>query len=120
MDDLAPAPAAPVETGETGEPRVPGLLYALKDKDTFVVADSFGDILGAGDGLFHNDTRLVSKLQLLLGGKRPSLLSAAVAQDNIFFTSHGRPACCTSSASGSSIPSGSTSASPSSTTAATR
>src|SRR5690606_29259044 len=51
--------------------------------------DSFGDILGAGDGLFHNDTRVVSRLRLLLGGKRPSLLSAAVAQDNIFFTSHG-------------------------------
>ncbi len=89
MDDLAPAPDAPVETGETGEPRVPHRLFALKDKDTFVVADAFGDIIGAGDGLFHNDTRILSTFRLLLGGRPPSLLSAAIAQDNVFFTSHG-------------------------------
>ena len=89
MDDLAPAPDAPVETGETGEPRVPHRLFALKDKDTFVVADAFGDIVGAGDGLFHNDTRILSHFRLLLGGRPPSLLSAAIAQDNVFFTSHG-------------------------------
>jgi len=89
MDDLAPAPDAPVELGETGEPRVPHLLYALKDRDTFVVADAFGDIVGAGDGLFHNDTRILSRFRLLLGSQQPSLLSAAIAQDNVFFTSHG-------------------------------
>lgn len=89
MDDLAPAPDAPVETGETGEPRVPHRLFALKDKDTFVVADAFGDILGVGDGLFHNDTRILSRFRILLGGRPPSLLSAAIGQDNVFFTSHG-------------------------------
>ena len=89
MDDLAPAPDAPVHLGETGEPRVPHRLFALKDKDTFVVADAFGDILGEGDGLFHNDTRILSHFRLLLGGRPPSLLSAAIAQDNVFFTSHG-------------------------------
>jgi len=89
MDDLAPAPDAPVEHGETHEPRVPHRLFALKDKDTFVVCDAFGDILGAGDGLFHNDTRILSRFRLLLGGQPPSLLSAAIAQDNVFFTSNG-------------------------------
>lgn len=89
MDDLAPAPDAPVETGDTGEPRVPYRLFALKDKDTFVVADAFGDIVGTGDGLFHNDTRILSTFRLLLGGRPPSLLSAAIGQDNVFFTSHG-------------------------------
>jgi len=89
MDDIAPAPDAPVELGETGEARVPYRLFALKDKDTFVVADAFGDILGTSDGLFHNDTRILSRFRLLLGGRPPSLLSAAVAQDNVFFTSHG-------------------------------
>lgn len=89
MDDLAPAPDAPIELGETGEPRVPHRLFALKDKDTFVVADAFGDIVGTGDGLFHNDTRILSRFRLLLGGQPPSLLSAAIAQDNVFFTSHG-------------------------------
>ena len=89
MDDLAPAPDSHVEQGETGEPRVPHRLFALKDKDTFVVADAFGDIEGRGDGLFHNDTRLLSRFKLTLGGRPPSLLSAAISQDNVFFTSHG-------------------------------
>jgi glycogen debranching enzyme len=89
MDDMAPAPDAPVETGETGEPRVPYRLFALKDKDTFIVADAFGDIRGAGDGLFHNDTRILSHFRIFLGGRPPSLLSAAIGQDNVFFTSHG-------------------------------
>src|SRR3954451_20546071 len=89
MDDLAPAPQAPVEPGETSEPRVPHRLFALKDGDTFLVADAYGDVLGAADGLFRNDTRLLCHFRLMLGGRPPSLLSAAVAQDNVFFTSNG-------------------------------
>jgi glycogen debranching enzyme len=89
MDDLAPAPSAAAEQEDTGEPRVPHLLYALKDRDTFVVADAFGDIVGRGDGLFHNDTRILSKLKFMLGPTKPSLLSAAISEDNVFFTSHG-------------------------------
>src|SRR5690349_1277308 len=88
MDQLAPAPEAAAALGETSEPRTPSRLYALKDRDTFLVADAFGDILGSGDGLFHNDTRVLSRFSLLLGTHRPSLLSAATAQDNIFFTSN--------------------------------
>ncbi|KQZ30010.1 amylo-alpha-1,6-glucosidase [Caulobacter sp. Root1472] len=90
MDDLTPGPtpSGAVEQGETGEPRVPYRLFALKDKDTFLVADAFGDVLGAADGLFHDDTRLLSRLRLLLGNRSPALLSAAVSQDNVFFTSH--------------------------------
>src|SRR5690349_18278051 len=89
MDDLAPAPDAAIEVGETREPRVPHRLYALKDKDTFLVADGFGDVVGAGDGLFHNDTRILSRFRLLIGNAPPALLSAAISQDNVFFTSHG-------------------------------
>lgn len=89
MDDLAPAPDAPVEWGEIEEPRVPQRLYALKDRDTFMVADGHGDIAGAADGLFHDDTRILSRWQLMLGGKSPTLLSGAVSQDNVYFTSHG-------------------------------
>lgn len=89
MDDLAPAPEAVVEPGEIHEPRVPHRLHALKDKDTFIVCDGFGDILGDGDGLFHNDTRILSRFRLLLGEKPPSLLSAAISQDNVFFTFNG-------------------------------
>ena len=88
MDDLA-SPGPPVEQGETTEPRVPQRLFALKDGDTFVVADDYGDILGVADGLFHNDTRVLSYFRLLLGNRPPSLLSAAIAQDNVFFTING-------------------------------
>ncbi|HEY5411236.1 MAG TPA: glycogen debranching N-terminal domain-containing protein, partial [Caulobacteraceae bacterium] len=88
MDDMA-SPDPQVEQGETTESRVPHRLFALKDGDTFVVADANGDILGVADGLFHNDTRVLSYFRLLLGNKLPSLLSAAIAQDNVFFTSNG-------------------------------
>jgi glycogen debranching enzyme len=89
MNDLAPAPEAPVEWGEIEEPRVPQRLYALKDRDTFIVADSHGDIVGAADGLFHDDTRILSRWELLLGDRTPTLLSGAIGQDNVYFTSHG-------------------------------
>jgi glycogen debranching enzyme len=88
MNELAPAPEAAVEAGEIAEPRVPHRLFALKDGDTFLVADAYGDILGTADGLFRDDTRLLSYFRLTLGGEQPSMLSAAVAQDNVFFTSH--------------------------------
>ncbi|MDB5457065.1 MAG: amylo-alpha,6-glucosidase [Caulobacter sp.] len=88
MDDLTPGPAGAAEQAETGEPRAPYQLFALKDRDTFLVADGFGDVLGAADGLFHDDTRLLSRLRLLIGGRPPSLLSAAVSQDNVYFTAH--------------------------------
>ncbi|MDB5494724.1 MAG: Amylo-alpha,6-glucosidase, partial [Phenylobacterium sp.] len=86
--DLAPGPDAPVEWGEMEEARVPARLHALKDRDTFVVADSMGDILGLADGLFHDDTRILSHWRLRLGAQSPTLLSGAVGQDNVFFTSH--------------------------------
>src|SRR5688500_11710862 len=78
----------PTEPADTGEPRVPQRLFALKHGDTFVVADAFGDILGDGDGLFRNDTRVLSRFHLTLGGRAPSLLGAVVGQDNVLFTSN--------------------------------
>ena len=89
MDDLAPAPESGVEQGVIEEPRTPHRLHALKDRDTFIVADDYGDIAGGGDGLFHNDTRILSRFRLLLGGRPASLLSAGIAQDNVFFTFNG-------------------------------
>ena len=73
-------PAPPVRSGQR--------LFVLKEGDTFLVTDTFGDITGDGDGLFHNDTRLLSTLRLLMNGQQPSLLSSAVSQDNAFFTAH--------------------------------
>jgi glycogen debranching enzyme len=76
------------EPADTGEPRVPLRLFALKHGDTFLVADAFGDILGDGDGLFRDDTRVLSHFRLRLDGKPPSLLGAVVGQDNVLFTSN--------------------------------
>lgn len=89
MNDLAPSHTTPVEWGDIEEPRVPQRLYALKDRDTFIVADSHGDIAGAADGLFHDDTRILSRWEVTLGDRSPTLLSGAVSQDNVYFTSHG-------------------------------
>jgi glycogen debranching enzyme len=73
---------------EPGERR--GLLprFTLKDANTFLLADALGDIQGSDDGLFTNDTRILSRYELKIAGRRPSLLGAAVNQDNTLFTAH--------------------------------
>ncbi|MGE3915542.1 MAG: glycogen debranching N-terminal domain-containing protein, partial [Hyphomicrobiaceae bacterium] len=60
----------------------------LKHNDTFAVFDSHGDIgasAGGEDGLFDNDTRCLSHLELLVAGSRPLLLHSAVSDDNSVF-----------------------------------
>ena len=47
-----------------------------------------GDIAGDGDGLFHDDTRLLSRFRLSIAGRPPALLGAAVGQDNVLFTAN--------------------------------
>ncbi|MGF6230601.1 glycogen debranching enzyme [Inquilinus ginsengisoli] len=68
--------------------RVPLRMYSLKHGDTFLVADALGNIAGDDDGLFHNDTRILSRFIVLLGGELPSLLGAGLSQDNAIFTTH--------------------------------
>ncbi len=69
-------------------PRGAAHHFALKHGDTFLVTDAFGDIRGAGDGLFRDDTRVLSRFHLMLAGQPPSLLGASLSQDNVFFASH--------------------------------
>ncbi|HJY39728.1 MAG TPA: glycogen debranching N-terminal domain-containing protein, partial [Steroidobacteraceae bacterium] len=73
---------------EPGERR--GLLprFTLKDRDTFLLADALGDIQGKDDGLFTNDTRVLSRFELSVAGRRPSPLGAAINRDNTLFTAH--------------------------------
>jgi glycogen debranching enzyme len=75
-------------TNEPAERR--GLLprFTLKDADTFLLADALGDIHSGEDGLFSNDTRMLSRFELAMAGRRPSLLGAAISQDNTTFTAH--------------------------------
>lgn len=62
--------------------------YVLKDGDSFLVANSYGDISGLSEGFFVSDTRLLSTYRLRLGDETPTLLSAAVTQDNVLFVAH--------------------------------
>jgi glycogen debranching enzyme len=57
----------------------------LKYGDTFVVLDSRGDIgTASGDspGLFHQDTRHLSRLELMVNGTPPLLLGSNLRDDN--------------------------------------
>jgi glycogen debranching enzyme len=57
----------------------------LKSGDTFVVMDSHGDIgasSGGPDGLFHCDTRYLSRLELTVNELQPLLLGSNLRDDN--------------------------------------
>jgi glycogen debranching enzyme len=67
-------------TGMATRPR-----QTLKSGDTFIVVDTFGDIgasAGDADGLFHQDTRFLSHLELLVNGQPPLLLGSNLRDDN--------------------------------------
>lgn len=67
-----------------------GLLprFTLRDCDTFLLADAVGDIQGREDGLFASDTRVLSRFELTMGDRRPSLLGAGLSRDSSLFTAH--------------------------------
>jgi glycogen debranching enzyme len=57
----------------------------LKHDDTFAIFDRYGDVrtVGTGQqGVFQGDTRMLSRLELWVGGERPRLLSSTVTEDN--------------------------------------
>jgi len=57
----------------------------LKSGDTFVVMDSHGDVgasPGGSDGLFHCDTRHLSRLELTVNELHPLLLGSNLRDDN--------------------------------------
>jgi glycogen debranching enzyme len=56
--------------------------------DTFAVFDRSGDIQPVGfgqQGIFHKETRHLSRLELDVCGVRPLLLSSTIREDNILF-----------------------------------
>src|SRR5262245_34990855 len=64
-------------------------LRVLKHGDSFALFDPHGDITpGAGgeQGLYHDGTRFLSRLELMLGRHRPLLLSSTISVDNAVFT----------------------------------
>ena len=61
----------------------------LKDDDAFAVLDHAGDIAtgpGSPEGIFFEDTRHLSYLDLRLGDRRPMLLSSDLRDDNAGLT----------------------------------
>ncbi|MET0633349.1 MAG: amylo-alpha-1,6-glucosidase [Xanthobacteraceae bacterium] len=84
LDTASETPFYIPATGPATRPR-----RTLKHDDTFVVLDSHGDIgasAGGADGLFHCDTRFLSRLELSLNGMQPLLLGSNVRDDNTFLT----------------------------------
>src|SRR5712691_69008 len=67
-------------TGPAARPR-----RTLKHGDSFLVADAHGDIgasAGGPDGLFHDDTRFLSRFEVLINGMQFLLLGSNVRDDN--------------------------------------
>ncbi|HKY85850.1 MAG TPA: glycogen debranching N-terminal domain-containing protein, partial [Pseudorhodoplanes sp.] len=80
VDPVVEAPFYIPITGSATRPR-----RVLKYGDTFLVVDSHGDIgaaAGGPDGLFHNDTRFLSRMELHINGVQPLLLGSNVRDDN--------------------------------------
>jgi glycogen debranching enzyme len=60
----------------------------LLNGDTFAIFDRSGDIQPVGfgqQGIFHNETRHLSRLETRFCGVRPLLLSSTIREDNILF-----------------------------------
>ncbi len=65
--------------------RIDDRTRVLKQGDTFAVFDRVGDIDSLRQpelGIYHKDTRFLSRLALRLGNQRPSLLSSTIREDN--------------------------------------
>ncbi|MDX8491240.1 amylo-alpha-1,6-glucosidase [Mesorhizobium sp. VK22B] len=88
LDERKLDPAVALASLDETAPREPHRLFALKQGDCFAVTDAYGDIRGAGDGFFRDDTRVLSEFRLTVGGRPMSLLGASLSQDNVLFTSN--------------------------------
>ncbi len=71
-------------------------VHALKSDDCFAIFDTLGDVVsaaGSHDGVYHRDTRYLSRLDLLFGNARPLLLSSSLSSDNMMLTADLTNAC---------------------------
>ena len=81
------------EPTATGPVMIPGVVSlaassrrTLKHNDSFAMFDEFGDVVEVEHspaGLFHFDTRYLSRLFFTLEGHRPLILSSTVQPDNL-------------------------------------
>src|SRR4051812_37245461 len=83
-DEASETPFYIPATGASSRPR-----RTLKHGDTFAVFDSYGDIgatPGGPDGVYYDDTRFLSRLELSLNGMQPLLLGSNIRDDNMLLT----------------------------------
>ena len=70
---------------------------SLLHNDTLAVFDRHGDIQPIGlaqQGIFFNDTRYLSRLELRIGRMRPLLLSSSVQEENVLDAEPRDPSRC--------------------------
>ena len=89
-------PDAPAEDGEASRFYIESAVVlqerrprTLKHSHTFAVFNARGDILaaiGGADGVYHRDTRYLSRLELRLNDAPLLLLSSNVQEDNVVLT----------------------------------
>ncbi len=88
--------------------RIDDRTRVLKHGDTFGIFDRFGDIqfIGRGEhGIYRQDTRFFSALELKINGKRPLLLNSTVKSDNSLLTVDlANPEVCVQEAGGRYLP----------------
>src|SRR5712672_4031277 len=80
QDQVAEAPFYIPATAAAARPR-----HVLKHDNTFIVLDGNGDLgasAGGPDGLFHCDTRFLSRLELTVNELQPLLLGSNLRDDN--------------------------------------
>ncbi len=90
MDPVSPPPPPDAVYGVSARASLQEIRSrTLKHGDTFGVFDHNGDIAATAsdaEGLFHRDTRHLSRLSLSLNGARPLLLSSTLRDDNATLT----------------------------------
>lgn len=78
------------ETIQTNSGSLDDRTLVLKHGNSFAVFDRYGDIHAQGcseQGIYHQDTRFLSQLDLRLAdGRRPVLLNSTLKQDNSLLT----------------------------------
>ncbi len=88
--------------------RIDDRTRVLKHGDTFGIFDRFGDIqfIGRGEhGIYRQDSRFLSALELKINGKRPLLLNSTVKSDNSLLTVDlANPEVCVKEAGGGYLP----------------
>lgn len=60
--------------------------HVLKHNNTFAIFNRFGDIKQGSEGIYHEDTRYLSRFELTIDGAQPLLLSSAMQDDNSLLT----------------------------------